>query len=62
MLNGVRGPAEEMPPEGAVDELEEREDAVRADGGAGGLAVEDEGEQAQAEWIALFIESGGGNR
>lgn len=41
MLNGVRGPAEEMPPEGAVDELKEREDAVRADRRAGGLAVED---------------------
>lgn len=43
MLDCVRSPAEEMPPEGAVDKLEDGEDAVRADGSADGLAVNDEG-------------------
>lgn len=46
MLNGVRRPAEEMPPERTVDELEEREDAVGADRCTSRLAVENQGKEA----------------
>lgn len=50
-----------MPPEGRGDELEEGEDAVGAGGeGLGarwGGAVEEEGEEAQAEGVALFVEA-----
>lgn len=42
-----------------MDELQEGEDAVGADGGPGGFAVEEEGEEAEAEGVALFVESVG---
>lgn len=57
MFDGVGGAAEEGAPEGTVDELEEGEDAVGAEGGAGGFAVEEEGEETEAEGVALFVES-----
>lgn len=57
MFDGVCGAAEEGAPEGAVDELEEGEDAVGAEGGAGGFAVEEEGKETEAEGVALFVES-----
>ena len=47
-----------MSPERGGDELEEGEDAGRASGGAGRFAVEEEGEQAEAEGVALFVETG----
>lgn len=57
MFNGVCGPAEEMPPEGTMDELEEGENTVGTDRGASGFAVEEEGEKTQAQGVALFVES-----
>ena len=57
MLDGVSGAAEEVFPEGTVDELEEGEDAVGADGGTRRLAVEEEGEETKTKWVALFVES-----
>lgn len=51
-----------MSPEACGDELQEGQDAVGARGeglGAGwGGAVEEEGEEAHAEGIALFVEAG----
>lgn len=48
VLDGVGGAAEEVAPEGGVDELEKGEDAGGA-GREGGGAVEEEGEDAEAE-------------
>lgn len=63
-LEGVGGAGEEVPPQGRGDELEEGEDAVGAGGeglGArGGRAVQEEGEEAQADRVALFVEAAGG--
>ena len=56
-LERVGGAPEQVFPEGGGDELEEGEDACGAEGGAGGFAVEEEGEEAQAEGVALFVEA-----
>lgn len=83
VFNCVGGAAEEVPPEGAVEELEQGENAGgawRGDGAGGaaggggggggreepggccgGFAVEEEGEQAEAEGVALFVEAGDGS-
>ena len=45
-LEGVGRFAEQVAPERRGDELEEGEDAGGAEGGAGGFAVEEEGEEA----------------
>lgn len=40
-----------------MEEGEELEDCEGAEGGAGGLTIEEEGEQAEADGVALFVES-----
>lgn len=47
-----------MSPEGLRDELEEREDVQGPGRGGRGEPVEEEVEEAQAEGVALFVESG----
>ena len=48
-----------MFPERGGYELEEGEDSDGAVGGSGGFAVDEEGEEAEAEGVALFVEAGG---
>lgn len=61
-FEGVGGPAEEVFPQCGGGELEEGEDADGAEGGAGGFAVEEEGEEAEAEGVALCVETVGGGQ
>ena len=61
-LEGVGGAAEEGAPEGGGDELEEREDAGGTEGGARGLAVEQEGEETHAQGVALLVEPVGADQ
>lgn len=58
MLNGVSGTPKEMSPKGTVDELQEWEDTIRANGGARRFAVQEEWKQAKSKGVALFVESG----
>lgn len=61
VLDGVRRPPEHVAPERAVEELEEGQDPGGALGrGAGGFAVEEQREEADAEGVALGVESGVG--
>lgn len=59
MFDSVSGSPEEMSPEGTMDELEEGKNSVWADRGTGWFAVEEEGQETQAQGIALFVESRG---
>ncbi len=58
VLDGVGGTAEEVPPEGSVEELQEGENPCGARRrGAWGFTIEEEREEAQAEGVALDVES-----
>jgi len=58
-LDAVGGAPEEVPPEAVGYELEEGKDACGTRGGMGwGTgAVEEEGEEAETEGVACFVES-----
>lgn len=47
-----------MAPEGGGDELEEREDTCWPESGSWWFAVEEEGEEAETDGVALFVEAG----
>ena len=55
-LQRVGRAPEEVLPQRRGDELQQGQDARGARGGAGGRAVQEEGEQAHAEGVALFVE------
>lgn len=58
VLDGVGGAAEQVPPEGPVQELQQREDACGPCGwGSGRIAVQEEGQEAEPEGVSLRVES-----